>query len=153
MSTKSFYGIGQGSFYGGGMYGNGQPPVGFIEKELGPTSVVSFNDGLKNKPLKECVVNIEPIQNFHGYDAPWPAGGGKNLFSSEFIYGKNIASDGVITSTSNRSATIDPIKINGNTQYILSYTETGSRGVFYYDINDNNTNLEYYHQEECRMGR
>ena len=137
MSTKSFYGIGQGSFYGGGMYGNGQPPVGFIEKELGPTSVVSFNDGLKNKPLKECVVNIEPIQNFHGYDAPWPAGGGKNLFSSEFIYGKNIASDGVITSTSNRSATIDPIKINGNTQYILSYTETGSRGVFYYDINDN----------------
>lgn len=66
MSTKSFYGIGQGSFYGGGMYGNGQPPVSIIEKELGPASIISFNDGIKNKPLKECVVDIEPAQSGSG---------------------------------------------------------------------------------------
>lgn len=83
MSTKSFYGMGQGSFYGGGMYGNGQPPVGFIEKELGPAPIVSFNDGLKNKLLKECIVNINPIQDLHGYDNPWPAGGGKNLIKPD----------------------------------------------------------------------
>lgn len=70
MSTKSFYGIGQGSFYGGGMYGNGQPPVGVIEKTIGPVSIASFNDGLKNKPLKECVVNIEPVQSGSGDPSP-----------------------------------------------------------------------------------
>lgn len=29
--------------------------------------------------LKECVVEIEPVQDLHGYDSPWPPGGGKNL--------------------------------------------------------------------------
>ena len=29
--------------------------------------------------LKECVVEIGPVQDLHGYDSPWPPGGGKNL--------------------------------------------------------------------------
>ena len=29
--------------------------------------------------LKECVVGIEPVQDLHGYDSPWPPGGGANL--------------------------------------------------------------------------
>lgn len=70
MSTKSFYGIGQGSFYGGGTYGNGQLPVGFIEKTIGPASIISFNDGVKNKPLKECVIGIEPVQSGTGDPSP-----------------------------------------------------------------------------------
>lgn len=70
MSTKSFYGMGQGSFYGGGMYGSGQSSTEAIEKELGPASIVSFNDGLKNKPLEECVVNIEPVQSGSGDPSP-----------------------------------------------------------------------------------
>lgn len=31
--------------------------------------------------LKECVVGIEPVQDLHGYDSPWPPGGGKNLLN------------------------------------------------------------------------
>lgn len=32
-------------------------------------------------PLKECKVYFKPKQDFNGYDKPWPAGGGKNLFN------------------------------------------------------------------------
>lgn len=39
--------------------------------------LVSFNSKLKF-PLKNCLVHIEPVQDLHGYDHPWPAGGGKN---------------------------------------------------------------------------
>ena len=31
-------------------------------------------------PVDALSVGIEPIQDLHGYDAPWPAGGGKNLY-------------------------------------------------------------------------
>lgn len=30
-------------------------------------------------PAEECVTTLEPVQDLHGYDKPWPAGGGKNL--------------------------------------------------------------------------
>jgi len=31
-------------------------------------------------PIRECKVHFEPKQDLHGYDSPWPAGGGKNKF-------------------------------------------------------------------------
>ena len=34
---------------------------------------------LDNK-MQKLIVGIEPIQDLHGYDNPWPAGGGKNKF-------------------------------------------------------------------------
>ena len=43
-------------------------------------SIASFTDGADDIPLKSCIVQIEPVQDLHGYDYPWPAGGGKNLF-------------------------------------------------------------------------
>jgi hypothetical protein len=30
-------------------------------------------------PIKSLVANIEPVQDLHGYDPPWAAGGGRNL--------------------------------------------------------------------------
>ena len=44
-----------------------------------PGSIVTFTDGAENAPLKKLVVDVEPQQDLHGYDYPWPAGGGKNL--------------------------------------------------------------------------
>ena len=43
-------------------------------------SVATFADGADDIPVKSCVVAIEPVQDLHGYDHPWPAGGGKNKF-------------------------------------------------------------------------
>ena len=42
--------------------------------------VASFSDGADNVPVKSLTVSIDPIQDLHGYENPWPAGGGKNKF-------------------------------------------------------------------------
>lgn len=41
-------------------------------------SIATFPDGADGYPLKECVVDVDAVQDLHGYDHPWPAGGGKN---------------------------------------------------------------------------
>ena len=40
--------------------------------------IVSFTTE-DETPLNGIRVNFEPVQDLHGYDSPWPAGGGKNL--------------------------------------------------------------------------
>ena len=41
--------------------------------------IASFPDGADGLPVKDLTVGIEPVQDLHGYENPWPAGGGKNL--------------------------------------------------------------------------
>ena len=50
---------------------------------------VSFT--ARNAPLKQLKVAFSPKQDLHGYDSPWHAGGGKNLFnlSADNIYKMN----------------------------------------------------------------
>ena len=38
--------------------------------------IAHFEDGADNMPIKQLTVNVEPIQDLHGYDSPWPAGAG-----------------------------------------------------------------------------
>lgn len=45
--------------------------------------VVSFHAGAAGLPLEKLVVQIEPVQDLHGYDHPWPAGGGKNKLNNQ----------------------------------------------------------------------
>ena len=40
--------------------------------------IASFPDGADGIPVKDMTVQIEPVQDLHGYENPWPAGGGKN---------------------------------------------------------------------------
>lgn len=42
-----------------------------------PAPVMSFHDGADNLPMS-LKVAVEPVQDLHGYDNPWPANGGKN---------------------------------------------------------------------------
>ena len=52
--------------------------------------IVSVNDALA-APLRSLLVNIDPVQDLHGYDNPWPAGGGKNLFGfEEYLKANNV---------------------------------------------------------------
>lgn len=48
-------------------------------------SIASFTDGSAS-PVTALSVSIEPVQDLHGYDAPWPAGGGKNLWNGSNGY-------------------------------------------------------------------
>lgn len=41
-------------------------------------AIASFVDGADGIPLKSLVVDINPVQDLHGYDSPWVGGGGKN---------------------------------------------------------------------------
>jgi hypothetical protein len=66
--------------------------------ETASGAIASFSDGADDMQMKSCVVKMEPVQDLHGYDHPWPAGGGKNKFNPQIynntISGVNIVSDG-----------------------------------------------------------
>ena len=57
--------------------------------ETASGDVVAFDDGADNIPVKSLSVAIEPVQDLHGYDVPWPAGGGKNLLKNNGTSGSN----------------------------------------------------------------
>lgn len=67
--------------------------------------------------LKSCVVDLEPKQDLHGYDSPWPGGGGKNLFKTTLQDGSNedmswtVDSNGVITVVGKKAVTYATIDI------------------------------------------
>lgn len=53
-------------------------------------AVASITDGADDIPLKTLTVAIEPKQDLHGYDKPWPGGAVKNLAKlSDDIVGNN----------------------------------------------------------------
>lgn len=78
-------------------------------------SIASFTDG-SPAPVTALSVDIEPVQDLHGYDNPWPAGGGKNKFdpsamptpTSSIQYHAFYVGDGTWT------ASTDAPYVNGN---------------------------------------
>lgn len=52
-------------------------------------AIASFPDGAENVPVKDLTINIEPAQDLHGYDNPWPAGGGKNKLVPQVVNYQN----------------------------------------------------------------
>lgn len=92
-------------------------------KIASPAAVMTFPDGADNQAMA-LEIPLEPVQDLHGYDYPWPAGGGKNLLDpSEYERG-TIASDGSIDYRANR-ATTGFIPITGGNTYYFSVHETG----------------------------
>ncbi len=57
-------------------------------------AIASFDDGSDLLPAKSVKVNIEPVQDLHGYDHPWPAGGGKNKIPFPYLT-KSGTTDGI----------------------------------------------------------
>lgn len=55
--------------------------IGYQEAH-GP--VVTFETDVAGK-IKKIEASIEPVQDLHGYDHPWPAGGGKNLLPNNAV--------------------------------------------------------------------
>lgn len=87
--------------------------------------IASFETNIKDD-LIECVCEINPEQNLHGYDHPWPAGGGKNLFDKSTINdGFWIRPDGTTDYSPERMYS-DLIRIKPNTQYYITNTIGGN---------------------------
>lgn len=72
-------------------------------------SIASFSDGADGVPVKSLTVDIEPVQDLHGQDAPYPAGGGKNKLDTSTVTVDNITftpdANGYVTPSSTSSDT------------------------------------------------
>ena len=82
--------------------GGGEPTPPPIEKTI-IGNPIHILDALA-KPAQALSIALEPIQDLHGYDNPWPAGGGKNKFDVTAYTSMNAAwtlSDGTLTSNNN----------------------------------------------------
>ena len=76
----------------------------------------------QSAPIKEIIASIAPVQDLHGYQNPWPAGGGKNKFDSS------------IMSDANTNFKYAQIQLQPNTQYTMSSNcplESGSALLFF----------------------
>lgn len=74
-------------------------------------AVASFPDGAES-PAVDVTIGIEPVQDLHGYDHPWPAGGGKNLLP--------MTVEGIKAANTNGSWSSNVYTINGGTFTILT---------------------------------
>lgn len=104
-------------------------------------AIVSFV-ALHAKALKKLVVNIEPVQDLHGYDAPWPPGGGKNkmyrLDSVLPLSGNDVTvsadgADGVKltgTATSTIGFNVFEFAVENGKTYTVSFGMTTISGVY-----------------------
>ena len=91
------------------------------EEELSG-SVVSFK-GRNNTKIKSVVADIRPVQDLHGYDNPWPAGGGKNKFdvNSATVYKRYVNTTSNIWKVSSDSRSY-AFPCDPNTTYTISCT-------------------------------
>ena len=87
--------------------------------------------------MKALTVNIAPVQDFNGYDNPWPAGGGKNLFNKDTVtVGKWLnVSTGAIENTSTNYGISDWIPVKSGLPYV--FTNPKSSRKWSYDSSKN----------------
>lgn len=52
------------------------------ETTYGPEDLITFTDPVGNVPLKEIIAYVDPLQDLHGYENPWPGGATKNLIDA-----------------------------------------------------------------------
>ena len=101
-------------------------------------TILSFDDGLA-KPAVSLIAHIEPEQDLHGYDAPWPAGGGVNLLDLSNVNGNTVY--GFIT-TINRetglvtiSGTYSNSSPNASFAFLLGLPYIENTNVFAFEMN------------------
>ena len=99
-------------------------------------SMASFSTDMVGK-LRHLVVGIEPVQDLHGYDNPWPAGGGKNKFDiDKMVITSSISiSNGIITVTGNAQNSTKKLSeladLAVGETYVLTANTTGSDKYIY----------------------
>ena len=88
------------------------------------------------KPIVELAANLVPSQDLHGYDNPWPAGGGANQWDEEWELGGINSTTGAFEPASDRIRSKNYIPAFANTTYYVSTTEyLNNIRVYYYTEN------------------
>lgn len=127
-------------------YGSIAPAI--IETASG--AIASFSDGADGMLVKTLTVDIDPVQDLHGYDNPWPGGGGKNLYNKDgtdtangYVNGKILKSDGSENTPGSpvQWEISEYIEVSPSTSYVISgQTNLASSGTVYlceYDSSKN----------------
>lgn len=73
-----------------------------------------------SQTLPGCVANLEPDQDLHGYDSPWAAGHGKNLWNPDNVISGVALSPTSDTVFANANSTSVYIACRANTTYTIS---------------------------------
>lgn len=106
-------------------------------------NIVSVTDAAAY-PAEELEFAIEPVQDLHGYDRPWPAGGGKNLFDKNNVISGLWRNDGLFYPEDNSYLTIY-CNVKPNTTYILSGNSSwDSPRLCYFDSKNPSTFTSRY---------
>ena len=103
----------------------------------GSGEIVSFETDSENVFTK-LQVDLDPIQDLHGYDKPWVGGAGKNKFDRSNVYDGYISATGYLSSpTSLLEVVSGHIAVTPSTAYIFSAkvnnSETKWVGIGLYD--------------------
>ena len=98
-------------------------------------SIASFSDGV-DMPIISLKAHIEPVQDLHGYENPWPAGGGSNRWDEEWEVGIYNATTGQPESSSGNIRGKNPISVAASTAYYASISGGGTIRILYYDSAD-----------------
>lgn len=108
----------------------------FPKKEADTPARIVHIDDAAGVPVASLEAGIEPVQDLHGYDAPWPGGGGKNIlpitewFQSGYT---NTNHDVTMTINADGSLTLSGTA-NGQFDFYLSRTTSGvTQNPFYVD--------------------
>ena len=85
---------------------DGETPLSAFPNDTASGQIVHITDGADDIPMDSVKVNIEPVQDLNGQDAPYPAGGRKNLLPFPYTIGSGrtvngvtatVSSDGIVT--------------------------------------------------------
>ena len=101
------------------------------------SSIVTF-EAENDHAIKDLTVAIEPVQDLHGYDTPWPADGGKNLLPPT-IYNFAISNNKIVEDDQYRSMyckvtpgnvyTISRDTVSGNRFRLVGTSDEPANGV------------------------
>lgn len=109
-------------------------------------SLIHITDALAS-PVNALSVNIDPVQDLHGYDNPWPAGGGKNLFDIGWITKKSVS--GLAITVSGNTVSISGTATgSGKGEVVAFHLKPGD---YHFKLVSNNGYL-YLHKGWTQLG-
>lgn len=93
--------------------------------------IVQFHT-IRSMPIKSLKVNMSPIQDLHGYNSPWPEGGGKNKFDVGIVTSSDFAiSNGTFTNTKTDTRTFFQLSVQqyNNGSFVKAVAANGITGT------------------------
>lgn len=99
-------------------------------------AIASFPDGSDLFDYLSCIVDIEPLQDLHGYDKPWVGGVGSNKWDEQWEIG-GIGADGSTAGNTqtDRFRSKNFIPCSAETSYYFIMPSVNWR-AFFYDSNE-----------------